>query len=132
LQVTLEKDMISAPIFDLSREKTWVLRIGVVFFALLALLLVVSALLPYLPRPSRKPRAKSDLEIRLEQQGIRLPSTEELARRPGPGEDEQKSRLPWAICDLCGALILAGGTVLPIARELRRRRRGAVVDGREN
>ena len=120
--------MLTIPKFDLSREKTWALRLGLMFFILLSLLLLARALVPYFPQPLPLPRPKSAVELRLEQQGIVLPSTEEILKRQGVAVKDRKPNTLETIYYLAGAIIVLTGTVRPIARELRRRRQRADVD----
>ena len=115
--------MLSAPKFNLAAEKTWALRLGLVFFILLSLVLATRALLPYLPARSPPSRPKSATELRLGQQGFPFPSTEEMVRQHARQKPEPSTLETFYY--LAGAIILIVGTVEPIARELRRRRRDA-------
>ncbi len=110
--------ILPAPRFDLAKERTGVLWLGLVFFLLLALLLIFAAVLPDLPWLAPAEPAPTEQEKRLAQEGIGLPSTEGIRKRAAAERKEHE-----LISLLISAAALLIVTVLPIARQLRRRRR---------
>ncbi len=117
---------LPAPRFDLAREPTWALRLGLGFFSLLSLgFLGMTAILVstffYEPKPRPRP-IPDDLD----------PGVAEVMRRaeerirevvPPRQHAPARDRLRWitSVGPLGVAMIPV--TVLPIARELRRRKR---------
>ena len=108
--------IIKAPKFDLSKERIWVLRIGLVFFSFLVLLFLSGALILFFP-PHAPHHQESEVEKQLKQQGIKFPVTDQ--HKIG---NEKNSSLLNGFFALGTALSFAFGTIRPILQELRQRR----------
>ena len=108
--------IIKAPKFDLSKERIWVLRVGLVFFSFLVLLFLSGALIFFLP-PRTPHHQESEVEKQLKRQGIKFPITDQYKIK-----NERSGSLSNGFFALGTALSFAFGTIRPILRELRQRR----------
>jgi hypothetical protein len=115
--------MLPIPKFDLTKEKTRTLWLGIVFFGGVAVLLIHVAMVSFAPWLAPRYWPKQEARRTEDPSTPDRGAIEEIMERHLPKDTPPEPNILRAISCLLGAAGVMAATVAPITRELMQRRR---------